>query len=171
VNSAITTHQLSRPTSPTTPLPYNRKSTKHRSKHCITLEEWSTTHSIQEEQGNWLKDGALSDSPRRGAPTQKSSRCYTMHLPQASYGRDKTFTQVSQVYWWPGMRTWVTNYIAGCTVCHRTRTSPIAMHAVVLHPTPDNALPFQQIALDLITGLPPNGPHDSVLTIVDHGCS
>jgi len=38
-------------------------------------------------------------------------------------------------------------------------------------PVPDGALPFQQIALDLITGLPPNGPHDSVLTIVDHGCS
>jgi len=31
--------------------------------------------------------------------------------------------------------------------------------------------PFQQITLDLITRLPPNGPHDSVLTIVDHGCS
>jgi len=31
-------------------------------------------------------------------------------------------------------------------------------------------LPFQQIALDLITGLLPNGPHNSVLTIVDHGC-
>jgi len=27
------------------------------------------------------------------------------------------------------------------------------------------------MALDLITGLPPNGPYDSILTIVDHGCS
>jgi len=51
------------------------------------------------------------------------------------------------------------------TVTHRKHTPLYCI------PTPDDVLPFQQIALDLITGLPPNGPHDSVLTIVDHGCS
>jgi len=70
------------------------------------------------------------------------------------------------------MQTWVTDYVAGCAICqqnknvtHRKRTPLYCI------PTPENALPFQHIALDLITGLPPNGPHDSVLTIVDHGCS
>jgi len=50
-------------------------------------------------------------------------------------------------------------------VTHRKRTPLYRI------PTSEGALLFQQIALDLITGLPPNGPHDSVLTIVDHGCS
>jgi len=70
------------------------------------------------------------------------------------------------------MRRWITDYVAGCAVCqqnknitHRARTPLYRI------PTSKDALPFQQIALDLITGLPPNGPHDSVLTIVDHGCS
>jgi len=70
------------------------------------------------------------------------------------------------------MWTWITDYVAGCAMCqqnknitHRKRTSLYRI------PTSEEALPFQQIALDLITGLPPNGPHDSVLTIVDHGCS
>jgi len=61
--------------------------------------------------------------------------------------------------------------LAGCAVCQQTKTSPIARtpHCTASHLR--GHTPFQQIALDLITGLPPNGPHDSVLTIVDHGCS
>jgi len=50
-------------------------------------------------------------------------------------------------------------------ITHRKRTPLYRI------PTPEDALPFQQVALDLIIGLPPNGPHDSVLMIVDHGCS
>jgi len=136
-----------------------------------TLEGWKTLHLIQEGQNGWEKDGhsvipldeelrqqilqALHDAPTAGHP-----------------GQDETFSQVSRNYWWPGMRAWVTNYVAGCATCqqnknitHRTRTPLYRI------PAPENALPFQQIALDLITGLPPNGPHDSILTIVDHGCS
>jgi hypothetical protein len=36
---------------------------------------------------------------------------------------------------------------------------------------PPDAKPFQQIAMDLITGLPLQGGKDVILTIVDHGCS
>jgi hypothetical protein len=36
---------------------------------------------------------------------------------------------------------------------------------------PENAPPFTQIALDLITGLPKSRGFDAILTIVDHGCS
>ena len=35
---------------------------------------------------------------------------------------------------------------------------------------PPNTLPFTQIAMDLITGLPRSRGYDSILTIVDHGC-
>jgi len=38
-------------------------------------------------------------------------------------------------------------------------------------PTDPVALPFQQIAMDLIIGLPESNRHNSILTIVDHGCS
>jgi transposase InsO family protein len=38
-------------------------------------------------------------------------------------------------------------------------------------PVPEGALPFTQIALDLITGLPESWGFDAILTIVDHGCS
>jgi len=36
---------------------------------------------------------------------------------------------------------------------------------------PENAPPFTQIAMDLITGLPKSQGYDAILTIVNHGCS
>lgn len=36
---------------------------------------------------------------------------------------------------------------------------------------PENTCPFQQIAMDLIMGLPPVNKHNAILTIVDHRCS
>src|SRR5712671_4596715 len=97
-------------------------------RHHTTLEEWSTLHSIQEKQGNWLKEGHLVIPPNEQL---KREILQVLHdAPTAGHpGQDKTLTQVSHVYWWPGMRTWVTNYVAGCTVCqqnknitHRKRT-------------------------------------------------
>src|SRR5882672_10517196 len=38
-------------------------------------------------------------------------------------------------------------------------------------PTTPETLPFETVAMDLIIGLPPNGDLNSILTIVDHGCS
>ena len=35
----------------------------------------------------------------------------------------------------------------------------------------DDALPFQRVAMDLITGLPVHKGKDAILTIVNHGCS
>jgi hypothetical protein len=37
--------------------------------------------------------------------------------------------------------------------------------------TEKETLPFKQIAIDLITGLPKHKGKDAILTIVDHECS
>jgi hypothetical protein len=37
--------------------------------------------------------------------------------------------------------------------------------------TEQGMLPFKQVAMDLITGLPKHKRKDAILTIVDHGCS
>jgi len=139
--------------------------------YCTTLEKWSTPHAIKEEQGNWLKNGQLV------VPPDKELQCKILQIlhnaPTAGHpGQDETFTQVSRVYWWPGMRTWVTDYVTGCAVCQQNKNVTHHKRTPLYHiPTPDDALPFQWIALDLIMGLLPNGPHDSILTIVDHRCS
>jgi transposase InsO family protein len=48
---------------------------------------------------------------------------------------------------------------------HKKRT---LMYRITTNP---NTLPFQQVAMDLITGLPKHNGKDAILTIVDHGCS
>ena len=76
--------------------------------------------------------------------------------PSAGHpGRDETLRKVQQKYWWPGMKQWIADYVRGCAVCqqnkiltHRKKT-PLYRISV-----PDNARPFQQVAMDLITGLP-----------------
>ena len=37
--------------------------------------------------------------------------------------------------------------------------------------TEEGTLPFQWVAMDLIIGLPAHNGKDTILTIVDHGCS
>jgi hypothetical protein len=37
--------------------------------------------------------------------------------------------------------------------------------------TKEGTLPFKQVTMDLITGLPKHNRKDMILTIVDHGCS
>jgi len=161
----------------TSPITTSLRSKIHEAQeqHRIVLKEWSSPHSINEEvsekQSNWQKEGRLVIPPDEQL---KREILQLLHnAPTAGHpGRDETFIQVSHSYWWPRMRTWITDYVAGCAICqqnknitHRARTPLYRI------PTQDDALPFQQIALDLITGLPPNGPYDSILTIVDHGCS
>jgi len=161
----------------TSPMTTSLRSKIHKAQeqHRIVLRGWSSLHSISkevgEEQSDWQKEGHLVIPPDE---TLKREILQLLHdAPTAGHpGRDETFAQVSRSYWWPGMRSWITDYVVGCAVCqqnknitHRTCTPLYRI------PTSEDALLFQQIALDLITGLPPNGPHDSVLMIVDHGCS
>ena len=93
--------------------------------------------------------------------------------PSAGHpGHDETLRKVQQKYWWPGMKQWIADYVCGCAVCQQNK---IVTHQkkppLYRISVPDNARPFQQVSMDLITGLPPRKGYDAILTIVDHGCS
>jgi hypothetical protein len=70
------------------------------------------------------------------------------------------------------MKEWIADYMKGCSICQQSK---ILMHRskVPLYkiPTTPDARPFQRVAMDLITGLPPHQGFDTILTIVDQGCS
>jgi hypothetical protein len=53
---------------------------------------------------------------------------------------------------------------------HKVNTNPTKPPLYPITPVPD-ALPFQTIALDLITKLPASEGYDTILTITDHDCS
>jgi hypothetical protein len=86
-------------------------------------------------------------------------------------GRDPTITVVCQHFWWPNMNEWIAQYVKGCTKCQQnknlTKQTEVPLYRI---PTPTDALPFQIVAMDLITQLPNSNGYDTILTIVDHRC-
>jgi transposase InsO family protein len=144
--------------------------------HPVLLQEWTTTFGIERKEEamclpRWEKDGKLV------VPPDIQLKCKLMTsihdaLTGGHPGRDKPIKQMKRWFWWPGMNEWVADYIKGCAACQQAKIFTYQRHVPTYRiSTPDDAKPFQQIAMDLITGLPLNGPHDSILTIVDHGCS
>ena len=87
-------------------------------------------------------------------------------------GRDQTYEEVTRHHTWPGMRSWIADYVKGCGICqqNKPRTHPRKTPLYRI-PVPQEANPFEVIALDLITHLPLCDGFDAILTIVDHGCS
>ena len=83
----------------------------------------------------------------------------------------KTRQLVSTEFWWPGLASFVRNYVVGCATCQQNKTNT--------HPTMPSLTPiplsfllfFHQISCDLITDLPPSNSFDSLLVMVDHGLS
>ena len=69
------------------------------------------------------------------------------------------------------MNQWIANYVKGCATCQASKILTHKTKTPLYHITmEENALPFQQVAMDLITGLPRHNGKDVILTIVDHGC-
>ncbi len=87
-------------------------------------------------------------------------------------GRDETLWQAQKHLKWEGMKAWIADYIAGCAICQQNKNLTHQPRISLYHITTlEDTLPFQQIAMDLITGLPHIWGKDAILTIVDHGCS
>jgi len=85
-------------------------------------------------------------------------------------GELETYNALCAHYWWPGMHTFVKNYVKGCAFCqqfkiNRHPTKP----ALVPILGPVSTRPFAHISMDFITDLPPVRGLDSILSVVDHG--
>ena len=87
-------------------------------------------------------------------------------------GIANTTTSLIKDFWWPTLRRFVVEYVQGCAMCqstkpNTTRPKPPLMPIVAT----GVQAPFEIISLDLITDLPISQGYDSILTVVDHGCS
>jgi len=140
------------------------------------MERWEKTLSIErdEELGRttWRdKEGRLIVPPD-DALKRRILREYHDHWGVGHPGHNETIRKVQNNYFWPLQRAWIDQYVKGCATCQQNKN---LMHVTK---TPlykitmlENASPFTQIAMDLIIGLPLSQGYDTILTIVDHGCS
>src|SRR5712672_3412896 len=140
------------------------------------LEEWQPKYLISPptpggHDRSWTKEGKLVVPPNQNLKRKLMNYVhdgYTAGHP----GRDETIRKAKRFFWWPSMRFWIEDYVRGCATCQQgkilTHKTRVPMYKI---PTDAKSLPFETTAMDLIVGLPPNGDVDSILTIVDHGCS
>ena len=87
-------------------------------------------------------------------------------------GEIETLNAINEHYWWPGMWTFIKNYVKGCGICQQFKINQNPSFDPV--PGPTTTRPFANLSMDLITDLPPvtlnNGTViDMILSIVDHG--
>jgi len=94
------------------------------------------------------------------------------HYTAGHPGRDETICKAKQHASWKGMNSWIANYIKGCTTCQQNKILTHKQKTPLYRiSTKEHTLPFQQITMDLITGLPPCKGKDAILTIINHRCS
>src|SRR5258707_10125316 len=87
-------------------------------------------------------------------------------------GIANTWNLVTQYYEGPRLRSFVERYVCGCPHCQESKTNiPQKKAPLQRFDTHLEEGPFQYISMDLITDLPKSEDYDSVLTIVDQGCS
>jgi Integrase zinc binding domain len=86
--------------------------------------------------------------------------------------RDETIRQINKEYFWPRARSWIMEYVKGCATCQQNKNLTHCIKTPIYRiPSTVDAKPFLHVAMDLIMGLPKSDGYNTILTIVDHGCS
>lgn len=83
-------------------------------------------------------------------------------------GQIATVLSVGREFWWPGMTTFVRNYVKGCIVCQATKNQPRKLPIPTQSIVVEFTLPFQAVTMDFITELSKSDGYDSIAVFVDH---
>jgi len=82
---------------------------------------------------------------------------------------------VTEHYWWPGMRSFIKNYVKGCGICQQFKINRNPSNPSY-NPIPGSTTtrPFENCSMNLITDLPPIKLEnrtiiDALMVMVDHG--
>jgi hypothetical protein len=147
-------------------------------KHPAEIMQWIKHHQATKDHPrnhrdlkHWHVQGKIAVPPD---DTLKKEILYRFHDLEirGHPGRDPTTATIRRHFWWPNMNEWIAQYVRGCAKCQQsknlTRRTKVPLYCI---PTPTDALPFQIVAMDLITQLPTSNGYDAILMIVDHGCT
>jgi hypothetical protein len=120
---------------------------------------------------HWHIQGRIAVPPDNTLKKEILHRFHDLET-RGHQGRDPTIAVVCRHFWWPNMNKWIAQYMKGCAKCQQNKNLTKRMKVPLYQiPTPTDALPFQIVAMDLITQLPTSNGYNAILTIVDHGCT
>jgi Integrase zinc binding domain len=93
---------------------------------------------------------------------------YHDHETAGHPGELETYNGIRQNYWWPGLWTFVKNYVQGCGICQQFKINQSPSNpAYIVIEGANNTRPFAKCSMDLITDLPPVEEYNSILVMVD----
>ncbi|KAF1325449.1 Pol protein, partial [Globisporangium splendens] len=108
------------------------------------------------------------DYPRVHVPHDQDLKLSILHefhdAPASGHlGREKTFLQVSNVFWWPHQYKWVANYVRSCEQCQRVK--PAGKNKAPL-PIPQDC--WKSVSMDFVFGFPEDKARNTgVVVFVD----
>ena len=86
--------------------------------------------------------------------------------PSAGHpGQAKTYDLVIRDFWWPGIRSYIKEYVKSCDICQRSKASSHKPYGL-LEPLPIPETPWFLIGMDFIVKLPQSQGYDSILVCV-----
>ncbi|KAF1333148.1 Pol protein, partial [Globisporangium splendens] len=111
------------------------------------------------------------DYPRVYVPHDQDLKLSILHefhdAPASGHlGREKTFLQVSNVFWWPHQYKWMANYVRSCEQCQRVK--PAGKNKAPLHPLPIPQDCWKSVSMDFVFGFPEDKTRNTgVVVFVD----
>jgi Integrase zinc binding domain len=96
-------------------------------------------------------------------------KMYHDHETAGHPGELETYNGIRKNYWWPGLQTFVKNYVQGCGICQQFKINQSPSYIAI--EGANNTRPFAKCSMDLITDLPPMEGYNSILVVVDRGLS
>ena len=138
----------------------------------LSSEEFGTKNINNKHLKRYkLNEGLLYSDERLCIPKVKDYRFMILReardTPISGHlGSDKTYLNISRLFYWPKLDKDVRKYVASCDECQRNKPSnkpaPGLLHSL---PIPDK--PWDSVALDYITHIPTtNDGKDSLLVVV-----
>jgi len=88
------------------------------------------------------------------------------HPLAGHFGQNQTLELIQREYTWPGLRTFVKDYVQSCTSCARAKT-PRHRPYRLLKQLPVLEKPWNSISMDFIEQLPSSTSFTAILVVVD----
>ena len=122
-------------------------------------------------KGYALKKGLITYKGRMyiGANLALQTKLIAAHHDTAVGGHSgiqATYHRLKQLYYWPGLKVAVENYIHQCIVCQQAKHTN-SKPAGLLQPLPPPDSPWTELTMDFIEGLPNSECANSILVVVD----
>ena len=135
------------------------------------LEDWTVDHS-NDRNTLFYKGKGKNYIPRNMELWRDIVHSFHDHPTAGHPGEIGTYNAVRQNYWWPGLWTFVKNYVQGCRTCQQFKINWTPSRPAYI-PTEGakSTRPFANCSMDLITDLPSAEGYDSILVVVDQGFS